>query len=88
MTFGYDSVVAFSKSVAKMEDKAFQLLDHLSSKQLFATPRAPSKPIVLICHSLGGIVAQKALNFTHERDSNQDYKDILEKTRGIAFIDA
>lgn len=31
MTFGYDSTVAFSKSVAKIEDKALELLNQLSA---------------------------------------------------------
>ncbi|SLM37180.1 Tetratricopeptide-like helical domain [Lasallia pustulata] len=34
MTFGYDSTVAFSKSVANIEDKALELLNRLSAKRL------------------------------------------------------
>ena len=86
MTFGYDSAVAFSKSVARIEDKALELLNHLSAKRPPATPGGPSKPIVFICHSLGGIVVKRALILAHERDSNLDYKDILDNTRGIAFM--
>ena len=86
MTFGYDSAVAFSKSVARIEDKALELLNHLSAKRSPAAPGGPSKPIVFICHSLGGIVVKKALILAHERDSNPDYKDILDNTRAIAFI--
>ena len=85
MTFGYDSTVAFSKSVANIEDKALELLNHLSAKR---SPAAggPSKPIFFISHSLGGIVVKKALILAHERDSNLDYKDILHNTRAIAFL--
>lgn len=86
MTFGYDSTVAFSKSVARIEDKALELLNHLSAKRSPGTPGGSSKPIVFICHSLGGIVVKKALILAHERSSNVDYQDILVNTRGIAFL--
>ena len=59
MTFGYDSTVAFSRSVAKIEDEAFELLNQLSAKWTRSAPGTLSKPIVFICHSLGGICGQK-----------------------------
>ncbi|MCJ1309721.1 hypothetical protein MMC25_003381 [Agyrium rufum] len=83
MTFGYDSTVAFSKSVAKIEDKALGLLNRISSKRL--NDGSP-KPIVFICHSLGGILVKKALILAHERSSDADHKDILESTKAIAFL--
>ena len=86
MIFGYDSAVAFSKSVARIEDKALELPNHLSAKRPPATPGAPSKPIVFLCHSLGGIMGKRALILAHERDSNLNYKEILDNTRGIAFM--
>lgn len=86
MTFGYDSTVAFCKSVADIEDKALELLNHLSDKRSPAAPGGLSKPIVFICHSLGGIVVKKALILAHECDSNLGYKDILENTKAIAFL--
>ena len=86
MTFGYDSTVAFNKSVADIEDKALELLNHLSGKRSPAAPGGLSKPIVFICHSLGGIVVKKALILAHECDSNLGYKDILENTKAIAFL--
>ena len=86
MTFGCDSTVAFSKSVAKIEDKALELLNHLSAKQSPIAPGSPSKPIVFICHSLGGIVVKKALVIAHERNSNLDDEDVLASTSVIAFL--
>lgn len=86
MTFGYDSTVAFSKSVARIEDKALELLNHLSAKRSPTAPGGLSRPIIFICHSLGGIVVKKALIIAHERDSNLDFKGILFNTRGIAFL--
>ncbi|MCJ1344417.1 hypothetical protein MMC31_002620, partial [Peltigera leucophlebia] len=86
MTFGYDSTVAFSKSVAKIEDKALELLNHLSARRYLAAPGKPARPIVFICHSLGGIVVKKALVLAHDRNSNLDYKDISANTKAIAFL--
>lgn len=85
MTFGYDSTVAFSKSVAKIEDKALDLLNHLSTKRPPAAPGTPPKPIIFICHSLGGIVVKKALILAHDRN-HLDYKDISANTKAIAFL--
>ena len=85
MTFGYDSAVAFSKSVAKLEDKALELLNRLT-RQRSPAPDGSSKPIVFICHSLEGIIVKKALILAHERSSDTDYKDILDNTKAIAFL--
>lgn len=68
MTFGYDSTVAFNKSVANIEDKALELLHHLSGKRSPVVPGCSSKSIVFICHSLGGIMGKKALILAHECD--------------------
>ena len=86
MTFGYDSTVAFSKSVAGIEDKALELLNHLSAKRSPAFFGNPSKPIIFICHSLGGIIVKKALILAHDHTSNLDYKDISDNTKAIAFL--
>lgn len=85
MTFGYDSTVAFSRSVAKIEDKALELLNHLSAER-FSTASGTSRPIVFVCHSLGGIVVKKALILAHERNSFPEYKDISDNARAIAFL--
>jgi hypothetical protein len=56
MSFGYDSVLQFSKSVADIGTFAEQLLEDLISRR--AGP-ATRRPIIFICHSLGGIVVKK-----------------------------
>ena len=44
------------------------------------------RPIVFICHSLGGIVVKKALTLAHERSSVSEFNDILTNTKAIAFL--
>ncbi|KAI9888711.1 MAG: hypothetical protein M1814_006522 [Vezdaea aestivalis] len=87
MTFGYDSTVAFSKSVAKIDDKALDLLSRLSSKRrALEDDSSRRRLIVFICHSLGGIVVKKALILAHERSSDPFFKDILDNTKAIPFL--
>lgn len=88
MTFGYDSTVAFSKSVAKLEDKSLELLNSLSAERSEPdeTSDGGGRPIVFICHSLGGILVKKALILAHERLSDLYYKDIVDNTRAIIFL--
>ena len=83
MTFGYESAWAFSNSVSGIEHKALDLLNRLSAKRNDDTRR---RPIVFICHSLGGIVVKKALILAHERSSYSEYNDILTNTKAIAFL--
>lgn len=88
MTFGYESTVAFSKSVAKIEDKSLELLNSLSSKrdEPDTTSIGSSRPIIFICHSLGGILVKKALILAHENLSDKYYKDIVDNTKAIIFL--
>lgn len=55
MSFGYDSTVLFSKTAADIGTYAEQLLEDLISyRGLFMR-----RPIIFICHSLGGIIVKK-----------------------------
>lgn len=67
MSFGYDSVLQFSKSVAHIGTFADQLLESLMSRR---TGGSSKRPIIFVCHSLGGIVVKKVesrllINFLH-----------------------
>ncbi|PWW73473.1 hypothetical protein C7212DRAFT_220039, partial [Tuber magnatum] len=81
MTFGYNSGVAFSQSVAGISGFAEDLLDRL--KGLRRHVNESIRPIIFICHSLGGIVCKKSLVLSHEQPM---YQEILKSTLGIVFM--
>lgn len=56
MSFGYDSVLLFSKSTSDVGTFAEQLLESLVSRRMNVPE---TRPIIFICHSLGGIVVKK-----------------------------
>ncbi len=57
MSYGYDSAVQFSKSIADIGSFADQLLIDLETERLTTTER--SRLIIFICHSPGGLVFKK-----------------------------
>ncbi|KAF3764298.1 hypothetical protein M406DRAFT_351665 [Cryphonectria parasitica EP155] len=82
MSFSYNSSVQFSKSTSDVFVFADQLLEHLLAKR--AHSGETRRPIVFICHSLGGIVVKQAVNRAAE---NHRYKDvILDHVQGICFF--
>ncbi|KAG0124311.1 Alpha/Beta hydrolase protein [Tuber indicum] len=81
MTFGYNSGVAFSQNVAGISVFANDLLDRL--KGLRRHIDESTRPIIFICHSLGGIVCKRSLVLSHEQPM---YQDILKSTHGIVFM--
>jgi len=82
MSFGYDSLVAFSKSEIEISDVAADLLNRLNGER--DTPESRGRPVIFICHSLGGIVVKKALILAHERSGS--YGGLLEMSKGVIFM--
>ena len=58
MSFGYKSTAASSRSIAGIDEFTIQLLERLEQRRIVG--ESESRPIVFICHSLGGIVVKKA----------------------------
>ena len=56
MSFGYNSTVIATKSIAGIDEFARQLLEGLEQKRRGG---AEERPIVFVCHSLGGVVVKK-----------------------------
>ncbi|VTT69035.1 unnamed protein product [Fusarium fujikuroi] len=80
-TFGYDSRVAFTGSASRVDDHARNLLERLMAKR---RQFSEERPLLFICHSLGGIVVKRALAIAHER--SRRYNPITRDTFGIMFL--
>ncbi|KAI3540539.1 hypothetical protein CSPX01_08201 [Colletotrichum filicis] len=80
ITWGYNSTLADSKSIQKIEDLAKKLRNSLLP---LAGP--PTRPIILIAHSMGGLIAKQALIDMFKSDNEQD-SQIIRAVYGIAFF--
>lgn len=82
-TYDYNSKAAFTGSVSRIDDFARTLLERLIAKRRQLS--GPEKrPLLFICHSLGGIVLKKALIIAHERSDR--YSSISRDTFGVMFL--
>ncbi|KAL9090895.1 MAG: hypothetical protein Q9165_005103 [Trypethelium subeluteriae] len=79
LLFGYNANVAFETSSAGVLEQAENLLNRLRSKRI----AEPDRPLLLLCHSLGGVVVKQALVHAKLDDS---YSQIRNATFGIAFF--
>jgi hypothetical protein len=82
MTYGYDSAVAFSRSKSLLPDFAADLLSRVYCERTLT--EESSRPLIFVCHSLGGLVLKQALIQASARSEN--YKAILDSTRGVVFM--
>ena len=59
MSYGYNSVTAFSKAVTDISDEAVMLLDRLAGERRSAEEK--SRPLIFVSQSLDGILLKKAV---------------------------
>jgi hypothetical protein len=74
--------VAFSGTASRIDDYARSLLERIRAKR--RAFHDAERPIIFICHSLGGIVLKKALIIAHERADR--YSSISRDTFGVMFM--
>ncbi|KAG6356936.1 hypothetical protein INS49_014811 [Diaporthe citri] len=81
MSFRYNSIVQFSKGTAGISGFTEQLLEAVMAWR--TPPEEKRRPVIFICHSLGGIVFKQAVVRARERDR---FTGLLESIRGVAFF--
>ncbi|KAI3537134.1 hypothetical protein CABS03_08795 [Colletotrichum abscissum] len=84
LAYGYDADVAKATemvSVSRIRDHAATFLKRLTNFR--DRTDSSARPIIFVCHSLGGLVCQAALARAHTREH---LKEVLEATRGILFL--
>ncbi|KLP12267.1 uncharacterized protein FFB20_01124 [Fusarium fujikuroi] len=86
LTYSYDSTVTGKDDVPsqnRISNHAYNLVTALAS--LRQSDNTNERPIIFICHSLGGLVCQDAL-VTAKQRSEQHLQDIVNFTRGVIFL--
>lgn len=79
LIFGYNANVAFNLSTAGVPEQAENLLNQLAEKRI----DNPDRPLIFVCHSLGGIIVKRAI--VHAA-SDRTYEKIRASIFGIAFF--
>ncbi|ETS83042.1 hypothetical protein PFICI_04918 [Pestalotiopsis fici W106-1] len=77
--FDYNSNVTFQSSTAGVLEQSQSLLNQLE----LARAGKPNRPLIFICHSLGGILVKRALISAKQSDV---YRSIADHTFGIVFF--
>ncbi|KAH8744950.1 nb-arc and ankyrin domain-containing protein [Hyaloscypha finlandica] len=81
-SFGYDAEVALTKSRATIDSFARSLLNNI---KLERDGKQQSRPLIFICHSMGGIVLKKALTIARLEDEDE-FPFLRTSIRGIFFL--
>ncbi|KAL7900031.1 hypothetical protein HDV63DRAFT_370169 [Trichoderma sp. SZMC 28014] len=81
MIYGYDSVVAESKSMQNIEDLATGFIGGLQK----LANASIIQPIILIGHSLGGLIIKQAL-ISLSRSEKEDDRNLVRAIYGVVFF--
>ncbi|KAH6842448.1 hypothetical protein B0I37DRAFT_329709 [Chaetomium sp. MPI-CAGE-AT-0009] len=86
LTFGYDASVTDWRGMVsqnRIANHAWNLLTSLATYR--ENDDTNERPIIFVCHSLGGLVCEDALVTSRQR-SERHLQNILHSTRGIIFL--
>ncbi|KAH7309285.1 hypothetical protein BKA65DRAFT_519554 [Rhexocercosporidium sp. MPI-PUGE-AT-0058] len=79
--YEYDATVVYGNNRESFSDKANHFLEDIRVER----EEDPSRPLVLLGHSLGGLLIEQSLINAHN-SSDAEYKKILESTTGLGFF--
>ena len=82
MTFGYDSAVLFARSRMNVNDFAVDLLTRL--RLVRQRPEEKARPLVFVCHSLGGVVFKETL--IQATLQSEQFDDMAKRISGVMFM--
>ena len=83
LTYGYNSVLAFTDPANSIDDYSRALLERLRAKRRDLAP-GTLRPIVFVCHNVGGLILKQALLIAEEK--KERYSSILLDTTGMIFL--
>lgn len=81
MTYGYDTILTGSESFQNIDDLAITFINLLRSIGL---AEYSSKPVILIAHSLGGLLVKSAIK--HLASSGDSEHHMLSKVKQLIFF--
>ena len=84
LSYGWTSDLTSKNAMTDLDTVALGLLQELSAKRTL--DHHSSRPIVFICHDLGGIILEKARVLAGNRGGEKGYKDISANTKAVAYL--
>ncbi|KND92397.1 Protein SERAC1, partial [Tolypocladium ophioglossoides CBS 100239] len=86
LTFGYDAYVTDWRGMVSKNRIGNHSMNMLSAIAAYREgDDTNDRPIIFVCHSLGGLVCEDALTMAQQRPERH-IKQILHSTRGIVFL--
>ncbi|KAE8412673.1 hypothetical protein BDV36DRAFT_300652 [Aspergillus pseudocaelatus] len=77
LLFAYNSSITWNAAIAGVKDHATTLMNLL----ILQRKESPERPLIFICHSLGGLVVKQALLLDDPK-----FQEAIKSTRGLVFF--